>query len=159
MRGHWGPTAIESLEKVLAALSCIGIPVQVYSIGVKPKHLANNIHLTHHDYIPSRKDYLETLSKSWIGINLGIHAGGTNQRKYDYAMAGLVVFSDTFGARGDFLPNEYTYVDEIDFAAKLKQLLALGKERITKMGLQNREQALSLAQEKREELSREIESM
>ena len=90
---------------------------------------------------------------------MGIHAGGSNQRKYDYAMAGLVIFSDSFGARGDFLPNEYTYVDEIDLAAKIKELLNLGKERIFEMGLQNRSQALSLAEEKREELSREIMGM
>lgn len=159
LREHWGPESYRSLERVLSALACIGKPVKVYMIGVKPKELAKKINLIHFGYIPSRKEYLKTLTKSWIGINLGIHAGGSNQRKYDYAMAGLVIFSDSFGARGDFLPNEYTYVDEIDLAAKIKELLNLGKERIFEMGLQNRSQALSLAEEKREELSREIMGM
>ena len=53
---------------------------------------------------------------------MGIHLGGTNERKYDYAMAGLVVFSDNLGVRGDLLPHEYTYVDSYDLAAKLEQL-------------------------------------
>ena len=157
--GHWGPTSKKSLEEVLAALACTGQPIKVNMIGVNPKKIAKNIQLTHYSYIPRREEYLKTLTKSWIGINLGIHAGGTNQRKYDYAMAGLVVFSDIFGARGDLLPNEYTYVDDADLAAKLKQLLNLGKERIIEMGQQNRKQALLLAKEKREELTKIIREM
>jgi hypothetical protein len=159
LRGHWGSTATESLEKVLAAIACIDRPIKVYMIGVNPKKTAKNIHLEHYNYIPSREEYLKTLSKSWIGINLGIHAGGSNQRKYDYALAGLAVFSDTFGARGDLLSNEHTYVDEADLAAKLKQLLNLGRERIIEMGQQNRNQALSLAKEKQDELIKIINRM
>jgi len=156
LREHWGQKSLFSLEKVLSALACIGRPVKVYMIGVKPKKFAKQVNLIHFSYIPSRKDYMKTLSKSWIGINLGIHAGGSNQRKYDYAMAGLVVFSDSFGARGDFLPNEYAYVDEFDLSAKIKQVSNLGTEKIFEMGQQNRSYALSLAKEKREKLSSEI---
>ena len=159
LRGHWGPTSERSLEKALAALASTGLLIKVYLIGVKPKRITKNILLTHYGYIPSRKEYLETLSKAWIGINLGIHAGGTNQRKYDYAMAGLVVFSDSFGARGDLLPNEYTYVDDVDLEAKLNQFLNIAKERIVEMGQQNRNQALSLAKEKRDELIKIINEM
>lgn len=159
LRGHWGPKAKASLEKVLAALACTGRQVKIYLIGVNPKRTPKNTQLVYYSYIPSRKEFLETLSKSWIGINLGIHSGGTNQRKYDYAMAGLVVFSDTFGARGDLLPNEYTFVDEADLAAKLKQLLNLGRERIIEMGQQNRNQALSLAKEKQDDLEKIINEM
>src|SRR5208283_2045965 len=150
--GHWGQTAQKSLEKVLASLACTGQLIKVYLIGVSPKNVPKNIQFAHYDYIPSREEYLKTLSKSWVGINLGIHSGGSNQRKYDYAIAGLAVFSDTFGARGDLLPNEYTYVDDADLVAKLKQFLNLGKEKIIEMGQQNRNQALSLAKEKRQEL-------
>jgi hypothetical protein len=156
LRGHWGSKAKRSLEKLFIALACLDKPIKVYMIGVKPQQPTRNVFLKHYEYIPSREDYLEVISKSWIGINLGIHSGGSNQRKYDYALAGLVVFSDNFGARGDLLPNEYTYVDYFDFVAKLKQFLNLGKERIIEMGQQNRKQALSLAKEKREELIKTI---
>jgi hypothetical protein len=156
LRGHWGSKAKKSLEKIIITLACIDKPIKVYMIGIKPQQPKRNVVLKHYEYIPSREDYLEIISKSWIGINLGIHSGGSNQRKYDYALAGLVVFSDTFGARGDLLPNEYTYVDYFDLVAKLNQLLSLGKERIVEMGQQNRKQALSLAKEKREELIKTI---
>ncbi len=75
---------------------------------------------------------MRILSKSWIGINIGIHKGGSNERKYDYAMAGLVVFSDILGCRGDLLPHEYTYLDSNDLAAKLEQLMEFGKKRLLK---------------------------
>ena len=84
---------------------------------------------------------------------------GSNERKYDYAMAGLIVFSDTMGARGDLLPYEYTYVDSQDLAAKLEQLLQLGKDRIVEMGDQNRDQALSLAEKQHGILLRTINDM
>ncbi len=84
---------------------------------------------------------------------------GSNERKYDYAMAGLVVFSDTMGTRGDLLPNEYTYVDSQDLAAKLEQLLQFGKDRIVEMGKQNRDQALSLAKKQREILLRTVNDL
>lgn len=159
LRGHWGQKSWRSLEKVLSALACIGKPVKVYMIGVKPKKSVKQINLIHFDFIPTREEYMKTLSKAWIGINLGIHAGGSNQRKYDYAMAGLVVFSDGFGSRGDFIPNEYAYVDEFDLLAKIKELLSLDKEKIFEMGQRNRSQALSFAKEKRDELSSEIMAM
>jgi hypothetical protein len=88
---------------------------------------------------------MNILSKSWIGINIGIHKGGSNERKYDYAMAGLVVFSDVLGCRGDLLAHEYCYLDHNDLAVKLEQLLELGQEKIIEMGLENRKQAISLA--------------
>ena len=43
LRGHWGPESYRSLERVLSALACIGKPVKVYMIGVKPKELAKKI--------------------------------------------------------------------------------------------------------------------
>lgn len=67
-------------------------------------------------------------------------------------MAGIVVLSDNLGARGDLLPNEYTYVDSYDLTAKLEQLIEMGKDRIVEMGKHNRTHALSLAEKQREKL-------
>jgi hypothetical protein len=149
---HWGDRADKSLEQIFKALSCVDREIRVYMIGTKPEQVPRNIGLQYYEGIPSRLDYLRTLSKSWVGINIGIHMGGTNQRKYDYAMAGIVVFSDNLGARGDLLPYEYTYVDSHDLAAKLEQLLNFGKKKMVEMGIQNRKQAISLAEKQREKL-------
>jgi len=113
---------------------------------MKPEYLSSNIKLEYHERIPSKLDYMRVLSRSWASINIGIHLGGTNERKYDYAAAGTVVFSDFYGARGDLLPFEYTYVDSYDLAAKLEVFLELGKERITEMGIENSKRALFFAE-------------
>ncbi len=89
---------------------------------------------------------------------MGVHAGGTNQRKYDYAMAGLVVFSDNLGARGDLLPNEYTYVDSYDLAAKLNQFLELKKTEIEEKGMGNRNYVLLLAEKQKEKLHKVLKA-
>lgn len=158
VRDHWGSKAEKSLKEVFEALANIDETVNVNVIGMKPPNVSKNIRLHHHDCIRNRSDFLAILSRSWLGINLGIHAGGTNERKYDYAMAGLVVLSDSIGIRGDLLPCEYAYVDQYDLTGKLTQLLRYGKGRITEMGLENRKQALSLAEEQREEISKAIQS-
>jgi hypothetical protein len=149
---HWGGKAERYLTEIFKALSRIDMKTRVYMIGIEPKQVPRNINMQHYARIPSRLDYLRTLSRSWIGINVGIHLGGANQKKYDYAMAGLVVFSDSLGARGDLLPCEYTYVDSQDLAAKLEQFLKFGKEKIVEMGIENRKQALFLAEKQRENL-------
>jgi len=156
---HWGSRAERSLGEIFKALSCVNRKIRVYMMGIKPQQVPRNIKLQYHEYISSRLDYLRTLSKSWIGINIGIHMGGTNQRKYDYGMAGLVIFSDNLGARGDLLPCEYTYVDSHDLTAKLEQLLDFGKEKIAEMGIQNRKQALALAEKQQEKLLRVVSNM
>ena len=158
-RGHWGSKADKSLEEIFNALSFIGRTIKVYVFGIEPKQVPKNIRSQHYKFIASKLDYLNILSKSWIGINIGFHMAGSNERKYDYAMAGLVVFSDSMGARGDLLPHEYTYVDTPDLAAKLKQLLQFDKEKIEEMGAQNRKQALSLAEKQREKLLATINSV
>jgi len=110
-------------------------------IGIKPKRVPKNVKLEYKEFIQSKLDYLKVLSKSWIGINVGIHKAGTNERKYDYAEAGTVVFSDTLGARGDLLPHE--------LAAKIGQLLEFGKASLIEMGKENRDQVLSIAEKQR----------
>ena len=120
LRNHWGSTAEKSLEEIFDALAHLDREIKVYMIGIRPRRVPQNVKLEYTNYVPSKLDYLKLLSKSWIGINIGIHMAGTNERKYDYAEAGLVVFSDTLGVRGDLLPNEYAYVDSQDLAAKIK---------------------------------------
>jgi hypothetical protein len=145
LRKHWGSKAYRSLEEILKALSFLDKKIRVYMIGIKPRQIPRNIELQYYKFIPNRLDYLRTLSKSWIGINIGIHDGGTNQKKYDYALSGTVVLSDNVGARGDLLPYEYTYVDYHDLAAKLERLLEFNVEKMTQMGTKNRKEALFIA--------------
>jgi hypothetical protein len=152
LHSHWGQEANRSLNEIFKALAYSGETIKVNLIGISARKIPKNIKLQHYEHIPSKTDYLKILSSSWIGINVGIHLGGSNERKYDYAMAGLVVFSDTLGARGDLLPNEYTYVDSYDLAGKIKQLLKFKKEAIVEMGKQNQKQALFLAETQRNEL-------
>jgi hypothetical protein len=158
-RGHWDLKAGRSLEEIFKALSYSNRTFKVTVIGIKPKKVPKNIRLKHYEFIPSKLDYLKILSESWIGINIGFHLAGTNERKYDYAMARLVVFSDTMGARGDLLPCEYTYVDSQDLAAKLEQLFQFDKDKLVEMGDKNRDQALSLAKQQREILLETVNDM
>ena len=159
LRGHWGSRADSAFKQIFGALACIDRKIRVYMIGIKPEQVPRNVELQYFDWVPSKLDYLRTLSKSWIGINLGIHMGGTNQRKYDYAMVGSVVISDSLGARGDMLPFEYAYVDGYDLAAKLEQILNLGKEKLVEMGMENRKQALSLAEAQRKKILQMVKGL
>lgn len=152
LRGHWGRSVIISLKDIFNSLSRINKKIKVNLIGIDAEHVPKNIELRHYEFFKNKIDYLTILSTSWVGINVGIHLGGTNERKYDYAMAGIVVLSDNLGARGDLLPNEYTYVDSYDLTAKLEQLIEMGKDRIVEMGKHNRTHALSLAEKQREKL-------
>ena len=121
-------------------------------IGIEPKKVPKNITLEYRKFIPSKLEYLQLLSKSWIGINIGIHMAGTNERKYDYAEAGIVILSDSLGSRGDLLKFEYTFVDEFDLSAKLEQLFELGRTKLCQMGKDNRQFALQLSEKKRAKL-------
>jgi hypothetical protein len=134
--------------------------LKVYVTGVKPEHVPENIKIEYYEYIASKSDYMRILSKSWVGINIGIHRGGSNERKYDYAMAGLVVFSDTLGCRGDLLPHEYTFLDGNDLAAKIEQLFTkLDEEKIMDMGVENRKYTLLFAEKQRDALSKSIRAL
>ncbi len=152
LRGHWGSVAEKSLESVFSALGHINQTIKVYMIGTRPKKIPKNVIIENHGFIPSKTAYLKLLSKSWVGINMGIHMAGTNERKYDYAEAGLVVFSDSAGSRGDLLPYEYAFVDSFDLAAKIVQLLEFGPQKIAEMGKENRRLALLLAEKGRANL-------
>ena len=158
LRGHWGTRTTRSFEQVFEALNAMNRKIRLYMIGAKPRNLPKNVEMHYYNYVSTKLEYLRILSKSWIGINLGVHTGGTNQRKYDYAMSGLVVFSDMLGARGDLLPNEYTYIDSYDLAAKLNQFLELKKTEIEEKGLENRNHILLLAKKQKEELNKTIKA-
>ena len=147
LKEHWGSAAVESLNTIIEALGKIKTKIKVYMIGMNPHKVPKNVQIEQKSFIPSKTEYLRLISKSWIGINFGIHMAGTNERKYDYAEAGLVVFSDEIGARGDLLPHEYTFVDKYDFIAKLCKLIEFGKPCLTKMGEKNRQTTLSIAEQ------------
>jgi hypothetical protein len=156
LREHWGHKAAQSLETIFKALACLDKKVKVYMIGIRPKEVPKNVELEHMKFIQSKLDYLKKLGKTWIGINVGIHMAGTNERKYDYAEAGMVVISDKLGSRGDLLPYEYTYVDDHDLAAKIKQLLQFGKVRLTEMGETNRRFVILRAEKEQKRLLENI---
>jgi hypothetical protein len=159
LRNCWGTKSAINFNAIFKALSKLDKRIKVYVIGMEPQRVPRNIELEHYEYIPNKLDYMRILSKSWIGINIGIHKGGSNERKYDYAMAGLVVFSDILGCRGDLLPHEYTYLDNNDLAVKLEQLIELGQKKIIEMGIENRKQTISLAEKQREKLLSTINTM
>ena len=158
LRGHWGPKVEKSLEEALKAISLVNEKIKVYLVGIKPQNVPKNVTVKHYECIPVKLDYFKLLSRSWIGINIGVHRGGTNQRKYDYALAGLVVLSDNLGARGDLLPHEYVYIDTEDLAAKLKQLLKFGRLSLIEMGIRNRKETESLVEKQCAELSKVLKS-
>lgn len=158
-RNQWGTKNAVHFNTIFKSLSKLDKKIKVYAIGMKPLQVPGNIELEHHEYIPTKLDYMKILSKSWIGINIGIHKGGSNERKYDYAMASLVVFSDILGCRGDLLPHEFTYFDNNDLAAKLEQLIEFGQKKIVEMGLENRKQALLMAEKQRNIISRSITAL
>jgi hypothetical protein len=159
MREHWGSRGEKALKRIFKAIACLDRQIKIYVIGMKPQKVPKNVVLEHIRFIPSTLNYLRKISKSWIGINVGIHMGGTNKKKYDYAEASLVVFSDSLGARGDLLPHEYTYSDSHDLAAKIRKLLEYDRAHIIEMGRENRKYALDLAEKKRKALLKEISNL
>ena len=158
-QNRWGQKNAVHFNAILNALAKLNKKIKVYVIGTKPQEVPKGIWVEHFEYIPRKLDYMKILSKSWIGINIGIHKGGSNERKYDYAMAGLVVFSDTLGCRGDLIPHEYTYLDNNDLVAKLEQLISFGQKEIIEIGLENRKYALLLAEKQRDLISRSIKTV
>jgi hypothetical protein len=146
LRSHWGSRSRQSLINILNALACINKKIKLNIFGIRPDRIPENIILNHYNFIKKKKDYLKILSRSWIGINVGFHLAGTNERKYDYAEAGTVVFSDKLGSRGDLIPYEFTYIEYHDFIGKIEQLLKYNREDLIKMGEKNRKYILSFAE-------------
>jgi hypothetical protein len=157
LKEHWGSRSHQSLIDVINSLSYVPQKIKLFLIGARPKNIPSNVELYYHKFIPSKSDFLRILSKSWVGINLGIHFAGTNERKYDYAISGLIVFSDIFGARGDIIPSEYTFVDFYDLSAKLTQLFQWNKKEVFRKGLENRDYLRSFAKKQEDILLKSLE--
>lgn len=79
-------------------------------------------HVEYYQYIKNRKEYLKTLAKAHIGINYALQSGGSNVKKYDYALAGLTIMSGGTGFRGEYLPGEITFLDYHDLIGKLSMI-------------------------------------
>jgi len=137
---HWGKSVIYSLANILSGLKNLNL--KIISVGnlltKKLKHMGLNVE--GYDYILGRRNFLEIISKAQIGINYGINLGGTNVRKFDYALSALVVLSSPLGSRGEPLPYEYTFTDAEDLKTKLRFLL---ERDLKRMGEENRRFALS----------------
>jgi len=104
-------------------------------------------------HIPDRVSFLNYLSRGHIGINYAYKLMGTNIKRFDFALAGLVILSRIMGARGELLPYEYTYLDYADLKVKLSRLLEYDLE---KMGSENRVEALNIASKSYKELKEKI---
>ena len=73
-------------------------------------------------WLPTRKDFLDYLSQGHAGINFSMqhnYQSGTNVKRYDYALACNVVFTQSLSATGEQLPFEIVFIDEYDLLAKL----------------------------------------
>jgi len=106
----------------------------------------NGIKVKTIDYLPNRLDFLRELSSAHVGINFAYKTGGTNVKKYDYALASLVVISNALGVKGELLPYEYVYLDTADLYTKIKALINdFTIEEIINMGYKNQAYALELA--------------
>jgi hypothetical protein len=159
LKDYWGSQADSALEEILRAMALLTVKVTVVVIGKKPQKMPKNASLQYYKSIPDKAEFLRIMGKAWVCINVGFHLGGSNERKNDYSMAGCVVLSDRLGARGDFLPFEYTYVDCHDLTAKLKQLFRLGRNRLQEMGAENHEYILRFAEGQKEKLRDSIYSL
>jgi hypothetical protein len=95
--------------------------------------------------VPSRGEFLNLLSKAHVGINQGRWLGGSNVKRYDYAIAGTVPVSNALGARGELLPHECVFADAPDLAAKLLELSELGSEELARLGRENLDAVSSAA--------------
>lgn len=104
-------------------------------------------------YIPSRLEFIRQLSRAHIGINYAYKLMGTNVKRFDFALAGLVIISRHPGSRGELLPYEYVYVDAMDLKVKLRKLIECD---LKKMGEENKTEAIKLAIESYENLRKEL---
>jgi len=127
-------------------------PVRVLALGPTlpgflRRILGGGFEVESFDHVTAREEFLRVLSGAHVGLNQGRWLGGTNVKKYDYSLAGVVVLSNSAGARGEIMPHEYVFADEADLASKLTELLERDPEELEKMGLQNRRAALASAGE------------
>jgi hypothetical protein len=92
--------------------------------------------------IPDRFEFLRVLSEHHIGLIelYGKRGGGTNVRKYDYALAGIVPASLWWNIPGEPI-NEIPFLDLPDLVAKLTYF---APEELDKRGLENQTRVLEI---------------
>ncbi|MDW8043462.1 MAG: hypothetical protein RMJ30_04380 [Nitrososphaerota archaeon] len=132
-------------------LLVIGDNLVRYARGLNWRH-----EVEFQSHLPDRRLFLEKLSTAHIGINYAYKAVGSNIKKYDYALAGLAVLSNTYGCKGEILPREWVFYDEADLYVKLTNLLG---EDLGSLGVENREHALARAQKHYEDLRQKLSSL
>jgi len=94
----------------------------------------------HYEFIPERDKYLSILSQAHVGLNYCTWLGGSNVKRFDYALASLAILSGGTGYRGEILPGEAAFTDIYDLISKIRQLTGKAIE----LGAKNREYALKL---------------
>jgi hypothetical protein len=104
--------------------------------------------------IPDRFEFLKVLSEHHIGLIelYGKRGGGTNVRKYDYALAGIVPASLWWNIPGEPI-NEIPFLDLVDLIAKLAYFTP---EELYKRGLENQPRALEIYRQHFADLVKEL---
>ena len=137
---NWGIKAIENtVSRISTAIQMSEKVKNVIVVGeaagkVSKQKEWGGSGIETYGFIKSRRKFLETIGRGYIGLNFAFKSAGTNVKKYDYAITKQVVLSNVSGARGDILPHEYTFIDEYDLASKIDQIF---DEDYFKMGEQN----------------------
>lgn len=141
--------ALELAEAIL--LLPRDVPVRVVAVGAELARrlgelLRGRAEVAGFGRLPSRWEFLRLLSSAHVGVNLGRWTGGTNTKKYDYALAGDVVVTNSLGARGETLPHQVVFSGESDLSSKLGELWGKGGAALEAMGLENRRAARGAAE-------------
>ena len=121
--------------------------------------LPGSVELVRMGRVPGREGFLTALSGAHVGVNLARWSGGTNVKKYDYALAGLVVLSNPLGARGGLIPHEHVFSDPPDLTAKLIELMDRGSARVVRTGEENSKAVREVARSASASLSRRVNEL
>lgn len=142
--------AYKVINKIVLKLLKYNIINTLIYIGKKPpfklqkdkaRIKINNTEIIYRHFIKERKEYLSFISQAHIGINYCEWLGGSNVKRYDYALGGLTIFSGGTGFRGDHLPGEIPFLDIYDLLGKIKNLT---KDECIELGNKNREKVHKL---------------
>ena len=133
----------KAMERIVRLLLDTRAVEKILIIGRRRLDISGS-NIIYKGFIRDRRDFLSTLSRAHLGLNLGEWLGGSNVKKFDYALAGLAVASDSYGLRGELLPGEIPFSDDYDLVAKLNEL---SLDELNKMGKLNREAVLKMHDE------------
>jgi len=164
----WSGTAgaIQDGNELAAALRLLpaATSIRVIAIGavlarVLSERLPSQVELRRYGRIASRAEFLRVLSDSHVGLNQARWVGGTNVKKYDLAVAGAVVLSNSLGSRGDAIPHEFVFKGERDLASKLQDLSEMDRHELARLGAENRARATAIAEGAATELKRKVSEL